>query len=77
MGDGNFILELIPSNKEDLIDDVELKETQIFLIIFVKHEKWGDEKFKKGEGKDLPGFRKEKSYMLITIDLTSNPRLKK
>ena len=44
MGDGNFILELIPSNKEDLIDDVELKETQIFLIIFVKHEKWGDEK---------------------------------
>lgn len=76
MGDGNFTLALIPSNKEDLTDDVELKETQIFLIIFVKHEKWGDEK-KKGEGKDLSGCLKEKSYMLVTIELTSNPSLKK
>lgn len=50
MGDGNFTLALIPSNKEDLTDDVELKETQIFLIIFVKHEKWEDEK-KKGRAK--------------------------
>lgn len=44
MEDGKLILELTLSNKEDLVDDTKVTETQIFLIIFVKHEKRENEK---------------------------------
>ena len=59
MWDGKFILELTISNKEYLVDDVKWTETQIFLIIFVKHGKW-EMGNKKEERQRLPRLSKGK-----------------
>lgn len=77
MWDVKFILELIISNKEYLVDDVKLTETQIFLIIFAKHGKWEMGNKKKGR-QSVPKLSKGKRLYADNYNrLDINPQSKK
>lgn len=76
MWDGTCILELILSNEEDLVDDVELTETHI-LNNLCETWKMGRWEIRKGGGQRFPKLSKGKKLYADNYKLDMKSQSKK